>query len=146
MSIEDDAKELAGYFHVLGKRMKRMNRSNPALCELISEQEAHVLQSVGGAGRQLTMSEIATEIGLSLSSATSLVDKLEQRKWVRRDRSEADRRVIRVGLTAQGKKFYDLIETMVLELTTDVLSTLDETEQKQLLSLFRKIAAQLSRA
>jgi len=144
MSLEDNARELAGYFHVLGKRMKKMDLSDPALCELISVQEAHVLHSAGLVGK-MTMSEIAAAIGLSLSSATALVDKLEARKWVRRDRSEDDRRVVRVVLTAQGKKFYDLIEKMHMKLTTDVLGTLDEGEQDQLLALFRKIAGTLER-
>lgn len=144
MSLEDNARELAGYFHVLGKRMKKMDLSDPALCELISVQEAHVLHSAGLAGR-MTMSEIAAAIGLSLSSATALVDKLEARKWVRRDRSEEDRRVVRVVLTGQGKKFYNLIEKMHMKLTTDVLGTLEDGEQGQLLSLFRKITGQLER-
>jgi DNA-binding MarR family transcriptional regulator len=142
MSIEDKVQELSGYFHVLGKRMKKMDRSDPVLCELISGQEAHVLHNVGMAG-SLTMSEIASAIGLSLSSATALVDKLEERKWVKRDRSEEDRRVVRVVLTGQGAKFYDLIEKMHLKLTRDILGTLDEAEQSQLLTLFRKITFQL---
>lgn len=145
MSFEDHARELAGYFRILGKRMKRMEVGDPTLCEFISVQEAHVLHSVGTAGR-MTMSEIAAAIGLSLSSATALVDKLEARKWVRRERSEEDRRVVRVVLTAQGSKFYEMIENAHMKLTTDILGTLGEKEQAQLVSLFRKITGQLERS
>lgn len=47
-------------------------------------------------------SELARFAGITRSSMTDVLDDLEQRGWIERRRDPADRRVIRVSLTATG--------------------------------------------
>ena len=54
--------------------------------------------------RKLTMSELATHLGLDRSTITGLVDRAEERGIVRRVDNEADRRSSRVTLTAAGQR------------------------------------------
>ena len=89
------------------------------------------------------MSEIANALQLTLSSVTALVDKLEAKTIVARQRSLEDRRIVRVSLTAEGRKLYDLVEHAQRELSMSVLKVLSREEQDMLLGLFRKIAAKL---
>lgn len=73
-----------------------------------------------GASQLLALSEIdrnpgvrigdfAQLCGIKSSTASNLLDKLEQRGWVHRERSGPDQRVVRLHLTAAGK---DVIETI----------------------------------
>ncbi len=132
------AQELAGYFQLFRERLRVAEKSNPATCEVLNLQEAYTLLSVGTRGA-MTMSEIAKVLNLSLSSATSIVDKLESKNFVRRDRSSEDRRIVRAELTKEGTRFYELVKEGQLQLANDALSTLNSREQNLLLELFRKI-------
>ncbi len=50
------------------------------------------------------VSDLAAEAGIAPSTATRILDALERRAIVRRDRSDADRRQVTVTLTAEGRR------------------------------------------
>jgi DNA-binding MarR family transcriptional regulator len=50
----------------------------------------------------MKMNDIADYLSITVGAATSLVDKLESQGLIERIRSSEDRRIINVGLTAQG--------------------------------------------
>ena len=105
----------------------------------LSRHEMEAFLQLGRKG-ELTMGELAENLLLSVSSATVLADKLEEKGLVARRRSLDDRRVVRVGLTEEGAKSYDEFHQMILKFTTTVLLSLEEHEQDLLLSLYRKIS------
>ncbi len=49
------------------------------------------------------VSEVANHLGVTLSAATGLVDRLVKSKLATRDRDQADRRVVWVKITADGE-------------------------------------------
>ena len=53
-------------------------------------------------GRGLAAADLAREYGIDASAVTRLIDRLEKRGLITRLRSEADRRVVRLALTAEG--------------------------------------------
>jgi DNA-binding MarR family transcriptional regulator len=55
----------------------------------------------------LTIGELSERMGLSASSVTGLVDRLERDKLVDRRRSSEDRRVVQVFLAPRGKEICD---------------------------------------
>jgi DNA-binding MarR family transcriptional regulator len=142
MSLADRAIELSGYFQIVGERLHGVKKNNPETRGVLSAQESQLLLSVG-TKEALKMSEIAKALQLTLSSVTALVDKLEAKAFVTRQRSLEDRRIVRVALTAEGRKFYDLVEGAQRELSMSVLKVLSREEQDMLLALFRKLAAKL---
>ena len=142
MNLTDRAIELSGYFQIVGERLHGVKKNNPETNGVISAQESQLLLSVG-TKESLKMSQIAKALQLTLSSVTALVDKLEAKNFVIRQRSLEDRRIVRVSLTAEGRKFYDLIEGAQREISMSVLKVLSREEQDMLLALFRKIAAKL---
>jgi len=142
MSLADRAIELSGYFQVVGERLHGVKKNNPETRGVLSAQESQLLLSVG-TKEALKMSEIAKALQLTLSSVTALVDKLEAKAFVTRQRSLEDRRIVRVALTAEGRKFYDLVEGAQRELSMSVLKVLSREEQDMLLALFRKLATKL---
>lgn len=52
----------------------------------------------------LSLGELSKKMYLHPSTITGLVDRLEKKGYVLRDRGQKDRRVVKVQLTAQGKK------------------------------------------
>jgi DNA-binding MarR family transcriptional regulator len=66
----------------------------------ISRTEAGVLSTLVAAPRRIT--ELAELEGLAQPTMTLLVQRLEQRGWVRRERRADDGRVVIVSLTAAG--------------------------------------------
>ncbi|CAA9224380.1 MAG: hypothetical protein AVDCRST_MAG77-640 [uncultured Chloroflexi bacterium] len=67
----------------------------------ISVSAAHALSELG-AGGPLSQRHLAERLGLEPSTVSRLVDQLERRGWVRRERDPASRRTVRLGLTSQG--------------------------------------------
>ncbi len=61
-----------------------------------------------------TMGELARALGVSLSSATGLVDRLVERRLVERAAYPRDRRVVRVELAPAGKRARTMFRRAVL--------------------------------
>jgi DNA-binding MarR family transcriptional regulator len=138
------ARELSAHFHVIREKLHGIDKHNAATAQVINFQEAHLLMSIGMKG-PLTMSEISRVLQLTLSAVTAVVDKLQKKDFVRRARSETDRRLVRVELTAAGRKFFNLVESAHLTLTDSMLKILDPTEREVFLGLFSKISAGLNK-
>ena len=67
----------------------------------VSRTEAGVLHSVSEAPRRIT--ELAELEGLAQPTMTLLVQRLEQRGWVKRERDAGDGRVVLVSVTDAGR-------------------------------------------
>jgi DNA-binding MarR family transcriptional regulator len=50
------------------------------------------------------VSELARSLSIHLSTASNMLDKLESKGYVRRERTPGDQRVVKVYLTAVGRK------------------------------------------
>src|SRR6185295_13542262 len=50
------------------------------------------------------MSQVAARLGIGLSAATSLIDRLEEHDLARREHDLHDRRVVRVTTTSAGRE------------------------------------------
>ena len=81
---------------------------NPALLLNVSltSSQIKVLSTFSDQG-VFTMTELSRANGVSVSTMTSMVDRLIRCGLLERLRDEADRRIVRVGLSAAGKKMLD---------------------------------------
>jgi DNA-binding MarR family transcriptional regulator len=68
----------------------------------VTRTEVGVLNTVGSAPRRIT--ELAELEGLAQPTMTQVVQKLEQRGWVERERHAGDGRVVVVSITDAGRK------------------------------------------
>lgn len=87
----------------------------------------------------LCQNELGNKILKSNSNMTTVIDNLEKRGLVRRERAAEDRRMILVHLTPSGK---ELIETVLPGHVTaikDQFNVLTAEEQKTLGDLLRKL-------
>jgi DNA-binding MarR family transcriptional regulator len=143
-SIDRKATDLMSEFRKLGDRyMQWQDSLTRARMGDLNKHDGSVIFFLGQDG-ECTMTELALKIRLTVSSATLIVDRLVDKGLVSRHRSLDDRRVVRVALTEEGAGLYRVVEGTILGLGRAMLTVLDENEQDQLLSLYRKINAALS--
>jgi DNA-binding MarR family transcriptional regulator len=100
--------------------------------------QIHSLMWLGYDGR-LTMGALAKRVGATDKTITGIVDRLEQKKYVRRGRDESDRRVVTVELTPEGRESFEEIQALNLKKVGDLLSRLDETEREWLFRILGKL-------
>ena len=101
-TLEEKAQLLIAYIETLIDRAGRwQNDVKKYRMGHLSRHEMEAFVQLGRKG-ELTMGELADNLLLSVSGATVIADKLEEKGLVGRRRSLDDRRVVRVGLTGEG--------------------------------------------
>ena len=109
----------------------------------LSMSQAEVLTYLSDNG-ETTMGELSDYVCVSLSAMTGVVDRLVQKGAVSRDRDEADRRVVKVTLTQEGKRLAAEVAQVKKVQAVAVLGALDESDRKQLLGIMAELAENLS--
>lgn len=89
----------------------------------ISMSQLHILFTVERHG-DMTMTRLAEMLDVSLSNATGLVDRLEERGYLVRDRIPTDRRVVMVRLAPAGEQMLREVDALSEELLRSVLERL----------------------
>lgn len=90
----------------------------------VSMSQLHVMSMLDRHG-DMPMSRLAEMVDVSLSNATGLVDRMEERGFVERVRVPDDRRVVLVRITETGRRLLDDIEVLRAETLRTVLDRLD---------------------
>jgi DNA-binding MarR family transcriptional regulator len=93
----------------------------------ISMAQLHILLTLQRSG-EMTMSRLAEVLNVSLSNATGLIDRIEERGYVERTRVPEDRRIVKIRVTPQGSQMLDEIDALSDELLRSVLGRLDRSK------------------
>src|SRR6478736_519429 len=118
-AIIDDFRASMGELKCMGsERMVRLG---------ISMSQLHVMHLLDRHG-ELAMSRLADMLDVSLSAATGLVDRVEERGFVERIRVPEDRRIVLVRITPAGRQMLDDAELARTALLERVLDRLDEAQ------------------
>lgn len=104
----------------------------------LTPPQFYVLATIGYAGG-LPFGEIGEKMMVTVSNLTGIVDRLEEKGLVARERDAHDRRVIRVRLTEKGSKLYKNTIPLFEKSISQFFSPLDKSQQKELSSLLRKL-------
>lgn len=114
------------------------NLSNPVRRAEMTPEQYWLLRLLHRSS-SLSISELANELGIAISSATVSCKRLEKAGLLTRERQSDDERVVRVALTEQGLAQIDAWRQRKREVLTHWLSVLDEQEQKTLQSLIERV-------
>jgi len=106
----------------------------------LSVHELRLVELIGNEGPRM-MRELAEHLSVAVNSVTSIVDGLENKGLVRRQRSAEDRRVIRVDLSETGEEVHQSLVKANLRLFRSMLGALCEDERESFMVLFNKIAS-----
>ena len=133
----------------VGELVAERRRSSMAWlreCDL-SMAQLHVLATLHEHG-EMTVGALAEALSISAPSASSLADRLVERALVSRERSEDDRRTVRLALSPTGQRFTDQMHGLGAEQFRRVLARLDDAdldELARLAGLLREASAAESR-
>jgi MarR family transcriptional regulator, 2-MHQ and catechol-resistance regulon repressor len=87
----------------------------------------------------LLLGEVQKKILVSSGGVTYLVDRLEQRGYVRRKLCEEDRRARYAELTTEGRELMDRIFPEHADMITETVSALNPSEQRELLRMMKDL-------
>ena len=104
----------------------------------LTPPQFYVLATIGYAGG-LPFGEIGAKMMVTVSNLTGIVDRLEEKKLVTRKRDENDRRVVHVVLTDKGAKLYKNTIPLFEKTVSQIFSSLDKPQQKELSAILRKL-------
>jgi DNA-binding MarR family transcriptional regulator len=105
-SLAEEA-EFLGAFDAFAQAIRRARGANSQSDDtLLTFSQYALLQTLDGCATA-RVSDLAAAAGVSPSTATRILDALERRAIVRRDRSSDDRRAVTVTLTDLGRRTLD---------------------------------------
>ena len=93
----------------------------------VSMAQLHIMYTLQRTG-EMTMSHLADVLNVSLSNATGLIDRLEERGYIARDRVPTDRRVVMVRVTPDGERMLGEADALSDELFRSVLDRLQASQ------------------
>lgn len=87
----------------------------------------------------ITQAELAEQSGADRNVITKMIDKLEEKQYVRRERNTRDRRSFSLYLTPEGEKIvHDYWPTFIQD-EQDCLNKLSPQEQKLFVDMLEKL-------
>jgi DNA-binding MarR family transcriptional regulator len=94
-----------------------------------------------GMGTHDTLADLARGLQLDPGALTRSLDRLEAKGLIRRERSEADRRVVKLHLTAEGAAVARKVPPVLSGVLNHHLAGFTHAEWQQLLSLLSRMIA-----
>ena len=108
------------------------------ICGGFNEKELQVVVFVGQ-HISVKMTDISENLNSPLSTLTSVVDKLVEKKFLTRVHSDEDRRVVNVALTVKGKNSFKTFSDRKDEMAEKILSQYNATEQANFIGYLGKM-------
>jgi DNA-binding MarR family transcriptional regulator len=100
----------------------------------------HLFRSNG-----VSQTELAEILEIEKPTLGRLLDRLEAKRWVRREHDARDRRVWRVHLTAEAEPALHTMRTIAAELRRDALAGMSAAERERFVDILLGIKANLLR-
>ena len=97
----------------------------------ISMSQLHVLNLLDRHG-EMAMNRLADMLDVSMSAASGLVDRIEERGYVERIRVPSDRRVVIARITDGGRRLIDDVDSVQTEVLGHIVDHLDEAQLSRL--------------
>jgi DNA-binding MarR family transcriptional regulator len=91
--------------------------------------------------KSMTATTISREVFLSPSTIVGILDRLEVKGLIKRERSQVDRRVVTVEVTELGRKIVKRSPSPLQERLQRRLSELPSTEQEEIASSLERVVS-----
>ena len=146
-SVDRRSSQLDDIAEALPQRSAALSRlflTRSSVC--VSRTEVGVLRNLREGPRRIT--ELATEERVTQPAITLLVNRLEERGWVKRVPDPGDGRAVLVSLTPVGEDVFERLRAEYRALLHDEMAMLDDTEVEALaaaVQILDRLIARLSR-
>ena len=128
---------------IRGLKVAEANGAEAAIWRL-SASDFQALMLIGERQRCI-VSDVAHGLNISPTTASSLVDRLVRNNYVERYRSDDDRRIVRLELSAEGGRIREETLTQKREHCRRMLNELAPEEAEAFIRLMQKIGDGLTR-
>lgn len=109
----------------------------------LTEAQFNVLFALRFAGDDITQAELGKRLVVTRASVTSVLDKLESKELVKREKVEGNRRIHHVVLTTGGKELLDRVEPVYREEIQQVLTDFNEDDCRRLITELENVRESL---
>ena len=92
-----------------------------------------ILQAVHMTGRAISMSSLASQLGLTKGTLTSTIKSLIKNGYLARARSDSDDRIVNISLAQPGKAMLHKIHLEMLAIFVKICREITEDERRKLL-------------
>jgi DNA-binding MarR family transcriptional regulator len=93
---------------------------------------------------KVTPGSIARDVNLSQATITSILDRLQKKDYIRRERSDDDKRKVLISPTEKGDRVYQNAPTLLQENFTREFSQLKDWEQSQIIASLQRVASMMN--
>jgi len=94
--------------------------------------------------KECRMSDLSNALGVTKAAVTGLADRLIKARLAKRERSQDDRRIVRVSLTPKGARLSDTVRDYKLKLISRLFSSISRKERVQYLNILKKVQKNIS--
>lgn len=96
--------------------------------------------------KNVTVGEIAANVDLSQPTVTNILDRLENRGFISRSRSNVDKRRVNIKIEEKGLRILDMNPSLLQEHFVRRFKELPDWEQSAILSSLQRVAAMMNAA
>lgn len=107
----------------------------------ITYTELHVIEAIGS--EALTMNELSERLGITMGTATVAVNKLTEKGFIERVRSDVDRRKVYVSLSKKGIEALNYHNNYHKMIMTAITKDIDEKDLEKFIAVFEVILKNL---
>lgn len=104
----------------------------------LSITEMHVLEAIGMTSR--TMTDVAEQIGVTVGTLTTSINRLVKKEYVIRNRSKDDRRFVEIELSHKGKLAHRIHEAFHAEMVHYMIEELSNEDHEVLIESLRRVS------
>ena len=119
--------------------MKRFSAKRLVKTAGLTAPQLLLMQGIRDTGN-VTVGELARQVNLSQATVTTIIDRMENRELVYRQRSEVDKRKVYVYLTPKGSALLHNAPTPLQHQFVAQYLQLEEWEQNMILSSLQRVA------
>ena len=142
-TLNEQARDLEAVMAELVKKYQFRDR-NETVAYGLSVSQAYALRALHERG-PLAMGELASELRLSVSTLTRVVDQLVRKGLVDREREGEDRRICRARLTDRGAHLWGRIQDELVESDCEVLRGISAREREVVIRVVRDLSRAVDR-
>lgn len=106
----------------------------------------NVLTALYESDKKLTMKDIANKIGKDKSTVTSLINKLIDLGYVKKEKCTKDKRITYINLTKKARDIEDRFNFISSKVKETAYNNFTEEEKKEFLRLLRKLNSNFKNA
>ena len=101
------------------------------------------LMRLGAHAAHMSATQLSKELGYDMGALTRVVDELERRGLVRRERSRTDRRAVEIAVTPAGRRQAESAKRVIVDLLNELVEPYTDAEIATLIALMQRMHVRL---